>query len=154
MIPKDEKSGQQVDLPKKKPERKSESARDVMMVPKDGREGDTVVEVTIATTIGSAAIADTGVEVVTEMLARTRMKIDPGRDAEIGTEIGAGNTVIDAIAMAIEGKTAKETIDDAEMEAESAAARDLEIDAGAVPVLGLIAETKGEIVGFRTQQKI
>ena len=125
-----------------------------MMVPKDGKEGDTAVEVTIATTIGSAAIADIGVEVVTEMLARTRMKIDPGRDAEIETEIGIGNTVTGAIATAIEGKTAKVTIDDIEMEAESAAARDRETDAGAASVLDLIAETKGETVDFRTQQKI
>lgn len=125
-----------------------------MMVPKDGREGDTVVEVTIAITIGSAAIADTGVEVVTELLARTRMKIDQGRDAEIETEIGIGNTVIDAIAMASEGKTAKETIDDTEMEAESAAVRDRETDAGAAPVPNLVAETNGETVSFQTQQKI
>ena len=126
-----------------------------MMVPKDGREGDTAVEVTIANTIGSAAIADTGgAEVVTKMLARIGTKIDPGRDAEIETKTGKGNMVTGAIVMFIEGKTAKETIDDTEMEAESAAARDRETDAGAAPVLDLIAETKWEDVVFQTQQKI
>ncbi|KAH7192144.1 kinase phosphorylation protein-domain-containing protein [Fusarium flagelliforme] len=155
LIPKNEKSDQQVDLPRKKLETKSESARDDMMVPKDGRGGDTAVEVVIATTIASAAIEGTGgVEAVTEMPARTRMKIDPGRDAEIGMEIGIGNTVTDAIATAIEGKTAKGMIEEKKMEAESAVARDRETDADAVPVPDLIAETEREDVVFQTQQKI
>lgn len=144
-----------MDLPRKKLETKSESARDGMMVPKDGRGGDTAVEVVIASTIASAAIEGTGgVEVVTEVPARTRMKIDPGRGAEIGMEIGIGNTATGAIAMAIEGKIAKETVDDTEMEAKSAAAQDRGTDADAVPAPDLIAETEGQNVVFQTQQKI
>jgi hypothetical protein len=87
------------------------------------------------------------------MPARTRMKIDPGRDAEIGMEIEIGTTVTDAIATAIEGKTAKGMIEETKMEAESAIARDRETDADAVPVLDLIAETERKMWSFKHSRK-
>lgn len=142
-IPANERSGQQAGLLRKRVETKNESAQDVKMVRKEGREDDTAVEATTAIMIVNAAIVGTGgVEVAIKMLERTETKIDPGRDAEIGMGRGRGNTVTDAIAMAIEGKVEKEVTDETEMEAGSVAARDRETDAGAAVVLSLIAETE------------
>lgn len=130
-------------LLRKRLETKSESARDVKTVQKERREGDTAVEAMIAImTVNAAIVGIGGVEVAIKMLGRTETKIGPGRDAEIGMEIGKGNTATDAIAMAIEGKIEKEVTDDTEMEAGSVAARDRETDAGAAVVQGLIAETE------------
>jgi hypothetical protein len=147
-IPANERSDQRADLLRKRLETKSESARDVKMVPKDGREGDTAVEAMIATMIVNVVIVGTGgVEVMIEMLGRTERKIDPERDAGIGMEIKKGSTVTDAIAMATEEKTEKEVTDGTDMEVGSVSARDREIDVGAAIVLGLVAETEKQKSG-------
>ncbi|GKT99002.1 unnamed protein product [Fusarium langsethiae] len=111
----------QAGLLRKRLETKSESARNIKMVPKDGREDGTAVEAMIAIMIVNAAIVGIGgVGVVIEKLGRTERKIDPERDAETGIQIEKGNTVTDAIAMVTEGKTEKEVTEDTEMEARSA----------------------------------
>ncbi|KAF4972055.1 hypothetical protein FSARC_1273 [Fusarium sarcochroum] len=139
-VPASDKLDQQAALPMKKLEMRRRSARGVMMILTDEKDGDTEVEVVIATMIVSDAIAGTGeVEAVTVMVAGIETMTDQGTETE---EIGIEIKVTGVIAMTVETKTQKGVIDDTETGAGSAADRGRGTGADGVAALGLIAGTE------------
>lgn len=125
-------------------------AQDVTTIPRG--ENDEDIEVTITVMIASAATDDIGgAEVVTVMEAGNEMRIDQDTDTEIGMVIRKVAMAIDVTVRVIEEESRRKTNDATGIGAGSAADQGQEIDADAVPVRGLIVETKVTASGLELQ---
>lgn len=119
-------------------------AQDVMTIPRG--ENDEDIEV------ASAAIDDIGgAEVVTVVEAGNEMRIGQDTDTEIGMVTRKVAVAIDVTVRVIEEEPRRKTNDATGIAAGSAADQGREIDADAVPVRGLIVETKVTASGLELQ---
>lgn len=125
-------------------------AQDVMTIPRG--ENDEDIEVAITVTIASAAIDDIGgAEVVTVMEAGNEMRIGQDTDTEIGMVTRKVAVAIGVTVRVIEEEPRRKTNDATGIAAGSAADQGREIDTDAVPVRGLIVETKVTASGLELQ---
>ncbi|KAM0561805.1 hypothetical protein ACHAPJ_002976 [Fusarium lateritium] len=137
-IPASDKLDQQAALLIKKLETRRRSAQGATMILTNEKDGDTEVEVVIATMTVSGVIADTGgVEAATVMVAGVETRANQGTETE---EIGIEIKVTGVIAMAVDRKMQKGLTDDTEIGAGSVADRGRETGAGGAAAPGRIAE--------------
>lgn len=102
--------------------------------------------------VASAAIDDIGgAEVVTVVEAGNEMRIGQDTDTEIGMVTRKVAVAIDVTVRVIEEEPRRKTNDATGIAAGSAADQGREIDADAVPVRGLIVETKVTASGLELQ---